>query len=435
MTISAGTDPVFEPIVIDDALSDGYWIQAVDITGDGRPDLVASGLASGRVNWYRNGPWSRHLIHELKRPVSLDGGDIAGAGRTDLVVCHDYAPTMFEATPADGTVSWLENPGPGAVEEPWPARLIGQLGSTHRLRLGHFTDPGHLELLALPVVGPLSGADALHAPIRVVRYRRPDDVRGAAGWPAEDVNDDDFRVIHAAQVGRFGAPSPAGLDAAVLASEEGLSWFGYVPAERSGGSAGAGAWRRIGLGDGEQGQRAVSGYAGSANVAIGRLGDDPYAFIAAVEPFHGNTLAVYHRTGGEGLAGGTWERQVVETFGELNDHGEGPAHHVVAADFDGDGDDELLVALRGPEPTQGVVYYKPVDVAAGKFERVRVSTPSAARIAVADFDGDGRLDFATIGYYVPGYFECDHPQLTRFANRFAAPRPDLPAIPAGPLGG
>jgi hypothetical protein len=427
-TTPSATDPVFEPTVIDDDLTDGYWIQAVDITGDGRPDLLTSGLASGKVNWYRNASWSRHLIHEFRRPVSLDGGDIAGAGRTDLVVCHDYARTMFEATPADGTVSWLRNPGPDAVEQPWPAMFIGQLGSTHRLRLGHFTHPDRLDLLALPVVGPLSGLDALHAPVRVVRYQRPDDVGRAEAWPAEEVNATDFRVIHGAQVGAFGPPSGPGLDASLLASEEGLSWFGVD---------GSGAWLRVALSEGEQDQRAVSGYAGSANVAIGRLGNDPYAFIAAVEPFHGNTLAIYHRTGGPrtGLVGGTWERQVIETFGELNDAGEGPAHHVVTADFDGDGDDEVLVALRGPEPLQGVIYYKPIDVAAGKFERVHVSTPSAARIAVGDFNGDGRLDFATISYSVPGYFESDARQVVLFTNRFAPTRTDIPAIPRGPIGG
>jgi hypothetical protein len=422
----SGTDPVFEPTVVDGDLPDGYWIQPCDLTGDGRPDLVVSGLDSGRVNWYRNPTWTKHLVHEFKRPVSLDAGDIAGRGRMDLVVCHDYARTMFEATPADGKVSWLENPGPDAVEQRWDLHPIGQLGSTHRLRLGHFSEPGRLELLALPVVGPRSGTDALHAPIRVVRYRCPDDPAAADGWPAEDVNDTDFRVIHGAQVGMFGPPSPAGLHATLLASEEGLSWFG-VNGERR--------WQRITLATGEQGQQARTGYAGSANVAIGRMGGDPCAFLAAVEPFHGNTLAVYHRTSGEGLAGGTWERQVLETFGEPNEAGEGPAHHVVAADFDGDGDDELLVSLRGPEPTQGVVYYKPVDVAAGKFERVHVSTQSAARIAVADFSGDGRLDFATIGYDVPGYFECEHPQLMLFTNKFATRRQDLPSIPSGPLGG
>ena len=62
---------------------------------------------------------------------------------------------------------------------------IGQLGSAHRLRLGHFTAPSSLELLAAPVVGPLSGADALHAPVKVTLYRRPDDVLAAGPWPSQ----------------------------------------------------------------------------------------------------------------------------------------------------------------------------------------------------------------------------------------------------------
>ena len=430
----AVTEPDFEPQVIDDDIPDGYWIQAVDITGDGRPDLLVSGLAGGQVNWYRNPqagadgrtPWSKHLLHEFLRPVSLDQGDIAGEGRTDFVVCHDYAETMFVATPANGKVSWLRNPGPDAVEQPWEARFIGQLGSTHRLRLGHFTDADHVDLLAMPVVGDASGMDALHAPIRIVRYRRPADVLDAESWEADLVDDSQFRVIHGVAVGRYGAPGADGLDATVMASEEGLSWFG-VNAE--------GTWERVPLAEGETTPQGPSAYRGSANVAIGRIGDDPCAYLAAVEPFHGNTLVVYHRVAGEGLTGSTWEREVIEVFGELNEVGEGPAHHVVCADFDGDGDDELLVALRGPDPVQGVVYYKFSDVAAGKFERHHVATPSAARIAVADFSGDGRLDFATIGYDVPGYFECEHPQVVLFRNRFGQPRSDLPLIPPGPLGG
>lgn len=54
------------------------------------------------------------------------------------------------------------------------------------------------------------------------------------------------------------------------------------------------------------------------------IGDDPYAYVAAVEPFHGNVLAVYlPRVGGD-LTERRWRRTVIETYGEPNDAERGP---------------------------------------------------------------------------------------------------------------
>jgi len=53
---------------------------------------------------------------------------------------------------------------------------------------------------------------------------------------------------------------------------------------------------------------------------------------------------------------------VLDVFDNPNALGEGPGHHVICADFDGDGDDEFLVALRGPSPWKGVYYYKVLDL-------------------------------------------------------------------------
>jgi hypothetical protein len=49
------------------------------------------------------------------------------------------------------------------------------------------------------------------------------------------------------------------------------------------------------------------------------------------------------------------------------------------------------------------MYYKAIDAANGVWTKWRVSDESVARIATADFNGDGRLDFATIAYSVQNY--------------------------------
>lgn len=400
--------PKFEEITVEANLSDGYWIDAVDIDGDGKPDLIASGLAEGNVVWYQNPGWKKRTIAKFDKPVALHFADIDRDGRTDLVLSHDYGECMFGCRPQDGKVSWLRNPGPEGIEGEWERRPIGDLLATHRLRFGHFSAADRLQLMALPVVGPQGGKEGVHSPIRMTLFDVPDDPKSATEWPRTVVNERDYRIIHGVVQDRFGGPSADGLESLLLASEEGISWFYYGR---------DGQWHITKLGEGETTQFPKTGFKGSGNVAFGKIGSDPCAYIATVEPFHGNTVAVYTKSGGGRLEEAKWKRTVLDVFADPNERGEGPGHHVMTGDFDGDGEDEFLVALRGPWPWQGVWYYKAVDVENALFVKTRVSNFSAARIAVADFDGDGRLDFATTGYYTPGYFLADDPRVMLFLNR------------------
>ena len=401
-------NPLFEEITVEANLRDGYWIDAVDINGDGKPDLIASGLAEGNVVWYENPTWKKRAIAQFPKPVSMHFADIDGDKRPDLVICHDYGDCMFNCKPADGKISWMRNPGSFTEDKPWEIRPIGNLLATHRLRFGQFSRDDRLQLMGLPVVGPQGGPDGVHKPIRVTLFTAPDDPLKATEWERQVVDEENYRIIHEAIQDRYEGSSN-GLESFILASEEGVSWF-YCTSD--------GTWKTKRLGTGETTQFEKTKFKGSGNVAIGAAGGDRYAYMATVEPFHGNTVAVYTKTNGGTIEGATWKRTVLDVFGDPNERGEGPGHHVVCADFDGDGDDEFLVALRGPWPWQGVFYYKAIDLANGFFVKKRVSNFSAARITVADFDGDGRPDFATTGYYTPGYFLADDPRVMVFLNRF-----------------
>lgn len=51
--------------------------------------------------------------------------------------------------------------------------------------------------------------------------------------------------------------------------------------------------------------------------------------------------------------------------------------------------------------------YKIIDFTKCMVKKYYTSDASAARETVADLNGDGEVDFATIGYAVEGYFLAD----------------------------
>jgi hypothetical protein len=399
--------PVFSTETVTDQLRDGYWLEAPDVDGDGSPDLFGYGLRLGEIYWYQNrADWPRRLVADgFRMPVGADYADITGDGSPDIVVCYElYGPigTIHDPDPAGGKIDWLENPGsPDKDESRWKRHYIGRATGMHRLRVGHFTRTDRLEVIGVPIVAE---AD-VHGVLPLVLFTQPEDPRAAEEWPMTVIDDKSFRMIHGAEK-KSGLVPGSGLDSLLLASDEGVTWLHYDQA--------AGRWIFRHVGDGERTQFERTGFRGSGDLAVGRLGDDPVAYFAAVEPFHGNTVAVYVK---DGAAEDGYRRVLLDVFGDPNENGEGPGHQVVCADFDGDGDDEFLVALRGPWPWQGVMYYKAIDAARGQFARWRVADESVARIAVADFAGDGRLDFATIAYSVQNYYVAKDARITLHRNR------------------
>ena len=113
-------------------------------------------------------------------------------------------------------------------------------------------------------------------------------------------------------------------------------------------------------------------------------------FLAAVEPWHGNTLVVYTPSG----QGGPWQRSVL-----ADDLREG--HGLACADFLGIGSDQIVVGWRNPnaEKKVGIRLYVPPDALGSPWKShvIDENTMACEDLKVADLDGDGRPDIVASG--------------------------------------
>ncbi|CAF1084634.1 unnamed protein product [Adineta steineri] len=406
--------PSFEKKMIEENREDGYWIEAFQAENRGAIELVAYGLNKGEINLYQNPnkttePGEPTLIENLDSPVAMDQADITGNGYNDIIICFRYGKTMLDCDPDGGKIVWLENPGQNVDKKLWTKHYVGRSTAMHRLKVGHFTQIERWEILGLPIV---SQPFDLLSPVPVLLFRQPDSIFNATEWPFEIINQHFFHLIHDATILKGDQ-----LDNVLIASREGISWLYFNQTLKQ--------WMIESIGKGEQAEKQQTVYYGSGCIDVGQVGSNPLSYIATAEPFHGNTVAVYVKNTNNTLKQSEWKRYVLDVYGQPNEQGEGPIHHVVSADFDKDGDDEFLVALRGPFPNQGVYLYKPIDHSRGLFSKWKVSNDSAARIAVADYDNDGFLDFATISYAVPGYYVSENPSINIFYNRFVEEKPQI----------
>lgn len=408
--------PNFEQEIVTERLRSGYWVEAVDIDRDGYLDLVGYGMSVPEIYWYKNGrsqgtsaSWSKNLVVDrIDMPVGMDSADITGNGFPDLVVCYDlYGDTgTFRDPSADGgRIDWLENPGDSDVPvSRWRRHYVGQFPAMHRLKIGYFTQREKLEIIGFPIVS----TSHMHGLLNVVLFAQPDDPLSAESWTRTTIDDSYFRFVHGVEK-KANLIKDSDLDSLIVASDEGVTWL-YFDVERR-------EWVKKLIGKGEHSQVERTSFKGSGDADVGRVGEDRFAYVAAVEPFHGNTVVVYVRDT-SGINGDwNWRRHVLDIYSDPNEGGESPGHCVVCADFDGDGEEEFLVGLRGPEPWQGVMYYKAVDLQNGVFVKWRVASESVARIAIGDFAGRGAIDFATIGYAIDNYYVADNPKIAVYHNR------------------
>ncbi len=334
-------------------LTGGYQVVAVDLNHDGKPDLIA--LASGMTElvWFENPGWQRHVIAgNLSGLINLAASDVDGDGIPLIVLASGFS---MNAKKSAGIVSVLRHNGD--PRQPWSIREIDRLPTSHRLRWADIDGTGR----KVVVNQPLTAATVEHPEDRArtpLVFYRPGD------WKRQVIAEQDEGVVHGIYPVDWDGD---GRDAILTASFVGIHLYKL---EKDG------RWSRTEIAKGDPAPWPKSG---SSDVAVGRLGKQ--RFLAAIEPWHGNQVAIYRESAGQ------WQRHVIDDT--LAD-----GHTIWTADLNGDGRDEVVAGYRG----KGVNVYYAQDAEGAQWSKVVLDggMPAAA-CAIGDLNGDGRPDIACIG--------------------------------------
>jgi len=353
MTTVSAAPPEFRAHTIATDLKGGYQVVAIDVNHDGKMDLIA--LASGMTElvWFENPTWERHVIAgNLPRMINLAAWDIDSDGIPEIVLAHEFS---MRAKDSAGIVSVLKHNGD--PRQPWTVTEIDRLPTSHRLRWADIDGSGKKVVVNAPLIGAKAEAPDYRDRVPLVYYRPGD-------WKRQVIDDSSEGLVHCITIADWDRD---GRDEILLAGFNGILLYKFGKNEK---------WSRTELAKGDPEPWPKSG---SSDVAAGKVGKE--RFLASIEPWHGNQVAVYRQKG----AG--WQREVIDD--SLVD-----GHTIVAADLDGDGVDEIVAGFRG-KPQR--VYIYGLDGKGWSRQTLDDGDMSAAACAVADLNGDGRLDIACIG--------------------------------------
>ena len=352
-------EPRFEAEVIDDDVAIGYGLAIGDVDGDGKPDILLADQK--QFVWYRNGDWERFVMAEdltERDNVAIAAEDIDGDGQVEVAVGAQWNPGETSDTAASGSVHYLIRPADPTRR--WEPVQLPHEPTVHRMRWVQTGDAYRLVVLPLHGRGNEGGEGA---GVRVLAYERPDDPR--APWETV-LLDSTMHLTHNFEVLERDDAGEARL---YVGGREGVHGVAYRD----------GRWTA---------PEAVSlpGTEGVGEVRVGHAGGRP-AFLATIEPMHGNQLAVYD-------LGPSPERQLL-------DDGLSGGHALAAADLLGLGRDQIVAGWREPnaEGEVGIKLYVPAGAARAEWEAHRIDDDAMAAedLKVADLDGDGRLDIVAAG--------------------------------------
>lgn len=358
-------EPRFRPVNVDTNIAIGYGLALADVDGDRRVDVVL--CDKNQVAWYQNPSWRKHVIAEKLTEldhVCVAAADIDGDGKAEIAVGAGWNPGDTEKS---GALFHLVPPADRTQK--WEAVPLRHDPTIHRIRWVK-DETGRAVLLSVPLHGrgnnPQKGEGE---GVKIRRYVPPSGGRGE--WKDQVINDQ-WHKTHNFDPVQWD-PDPA--EEMVVATREGAFLL----------NPGAGTGSPV----------AIEQIGGDENGGIGEIRAGRLArgarFVAAISPMHGNQLVLFTPTGEPG----PWKRRVLDDT--LID-----GHALACGDLLGIGRDQIVVGWRAmgrPNVRVGIKLLTPVDEAGGEWRTTLVDDNGMAceDLALADFDGDGRLDIVAAG--------------------------------------
>lgn len=351
----AQTSLAFKEHIIANDLRGGYHVAIADLNRDGRPDIIALAAGGPDLVWYENPGWERHvLISGLRSMINCAPGDPGPDGIPDIAVEWEFAN---DAAKSLGKVGILHHDGD--PRQPWKLQQFDAIPTSHRLRWADIDGSGKKVLINAVLTGlravPPTYTGA-HAPL--VLYRPGE-------WKRELISDVNEGVQHGILVTRWNRTDRR--DSVLTASFSGIDLYQFANS----------TWTRSELAKGDP--SSCPG-CGSSDVALGYL--KKRKFLAAIEPWHGNQVVIYSPQHG------VWKR-------ELIDNSLADGHTIIAADFDGDGRDEVVAGFR--QGSTSIFLYRANDAGQWTKQVVDAGGMPGSTCVAADLNADRVIDLVCIG--------------------------------------
>jgi hypothetical protein len=364
-------------------------ITALDMNGDGRPDLLSGAY------WYENpGPQGGEWKRRQYREAGIRGEFVSDCGEWTIDVNHDGYPDVVTAGWMTNGIFWWENPGPNGTE--WKKHFITDSYDTEGGWMADINGDGQPDLIF---------AHYNHSGILWIDFSGKEPKVHHVGSRGPGVPNDRSSSLGWQDGHGTGVADIDGDGKADILTPYG--WFRQIDADTD-------QWEWH---------------------PDWKLGDAGFPIIGYDVLNNGKTDIIY----GQGHSYGIyWLEQVVAQKGDgatrtwvkhTVDESFSQVHALKMVDIDGDGQLELLAGKRyrghnGNDPGSYdplVVYYYKIDRKTGEFTRYPISVNGTAgagtQFITMDLDGDGDLDIATAGKSGVHFFENKKIDLVPKAQR------------------